>query len=72
MSILFSNFKERCRARCARVVTTTPRCACDSLLPSGFGAPGKLSGGQFSAENGRQPRGVATIKFADNDGCQSL
>ena len=22
----------------------------------GFGAPGKLSGGQFSAENGRQPR----------------
>ena len=37
-----------------------------SELPSGFGAPGKLSGGQFSAENGRQPRRVTTIKFADN------
>ena len=24
----------------------------------GFGAPGKQSGGLFSAENGRQPRGV--------------
>ena len=27
--------KERCRARCARTTTVVPRCACDSLLPSG-------------------------------------
>ena len=28
----------------------------DGFAFVGFGAPGKLSGGQFSAENGRQPR----------------
>ena len=30
---------------------------------SGFGAPGKLSSGQFSAENGRQPRKMKAAKM---------
>jgi hypothetical protein len=29
----------------------------------GFGAPGKLSSGQFSAENGRKPRKIGKPPF---------
>ena len=35
-----------------------PRTASGGCFAGGFGAPGKLSSGQFSVENGRQPREV--------------
>ena len=37
---------------------------CEAKVSKGFGAPGKLSGGQFSAENGRQPRTDVKSQFA--------
>ena len=84
---LFSNFKERAPLWGVATIKFADNKADDRLwrkfrkiysqtlrseLPGGFEAPGKLSSGQFSVKNGRQPRTVATIKFADNDGCQSL
>ncbi len=47
-SVLFSSERERCRARCVRVVTTTPRCACDSLLHGCGVATIKFAGNEGS------------------------
>ena len=81
MSILFSNFKERAvqwtvaTIKFADNKADDPQCGKSrqrhsqtlrSELPGGFEAPGKLSSGQFSVKNGRQPRAVAPIEHADH------